>query len=185
MFWNNKKDESQPSSYELQIENEKLRIEKETAQFKLEQMKEKIALLEEQLKQAKSVEVDKLKSDNESLKKTVADLEFKISNDTSQIEIATENAKLKAQIDIYTAENEHLKKLLNTYREMPDVKKMIESLSGLAVPHIDQLKDLVKFVDESKISKVCEDLNTTVAEVRKLRSDMGYEIDRMSRVRPW
>lgn len=185
MFWNNKKDESEQNSYELQVEIEKLRIEKETTQFKLDQMKEKITLLEEQLKQAKSIEVDRLKSENESLKKKIADLEFKINNDTSQIEIATENAKLKSKIEVYNEENKHLKKLIDTYREMPDIKKMIESLSGLAVPHIDQLKDLVKFVDESKISKVCEDLNTTVEEVRKLRSDMGYEIDRMSRVRPW
>ena len=185
MFLDNKRNELQQTIHELQVENERLKIEKETNQFKLDQMKEKITLLEEQLKQTKSSDVEKLKSENESLKKKISDLEFKISNDTSQIEISTENAKLKAQIDVYLAENKHLKKLLDTYREMPDVKNMIDSLSGLAVPHIDQLKDLVKIIDESKISKICDDLNGTLVEVKKLRSDMEYEIGRSLRTKPW
>ena len=135
-----KNEENQKSSYELQIENEKLKIQAETLQFKLDQMGEKYALLEKQLGDMKDFNAEKLKSENESLKKEISDLSFKISNDTTSIELETENKKLKAEIDIQKSENKHLKDLLDAYRAMPDVKNMVDSLSSLAVPHIDDLK---------------------------------------------
>jgi archaellum component FlaC len=65
----NKKEEPRANTYELQVENEKLRIKRETLEFKLEQMNEKCSVLEEQLRKAKSTDVEKIKSENESLRK--------------------------------------------------------------------------------------------------------------------
>lgn len=170
------------NTHELQVENERLKIELETWQFKMKQMEEKYSILEKQLKEAKdSVNVERLKSDNETLKKKIADLEFKIANDTSNIEMETENKKLKAQIEIEHSENAPLKELLDTYRAMPDVKNMVESLSGLAIPGIDDLKALTKIISDAKLAEICESLRSTTESVQKLRVEMGYEFERINR----
>lgn len=173
-----KKEENQKSNYELQVENEKLKIESETLKFKLEQMNEKYSLLEKQLRETKSTDVEMIKTENDSLKKEVADLKFKMANDTTQIEIETENKKLKAQIEIQKSENEHLKELLDAYRAMPDVKNMVDSLSSLAVPHMDELKAFSKIITDSKITQLIEELSKTNESMMAVRKEMYYNMDR-------
>lgn len=174
-----KKEENQRSNYELQIENEKLKIESETLKFKLEQMNEKYALLEKQLREARDVNAEKIKAENETLKKEIADLKFKMSTDTSQIEVETENKKLKSQIEIQKSENEHLKELLNAYRAMPDVKNMVDSLSSLAVPHLDDLKAFSKMISDAKVSQLCDELSETNKSMQNVRNELSYVFDRM------
>ena len=166
----NKKEEPRVNTYELQVENEKLRIKAETLEFKLEQMNEKYSVLEDQLRKAKSTDIEKIKTENESLKKEIEDWKFKAANDTSNIEMATENLKLKAQVEIQNSENKHLKELLDAYRAMPDVKNMVDSLSSLAVPHMEELKEFSKIVSDSKVVQLCE-------ELAKTNSNMGAVID--------
>lgn len=174
-----KKEENQRKNYELQVENEKLKIESETLKFKLKQMNEKYAILEKQLREARDVNTDKIKTENETLKKEVADLKFKLSTDTTQIEVETENKKLKSQIEIWKSENAHLKELLNAYREMPDVKNMVDSLSSLAVPHIDELKAFSKILSESKVSQLCNELSETNKSMSSVRDELRYVFDRL------
>lgn len=174
-----KKEENQKSNYELQIENEKLNIESETLRFKLDQMNEKYSILENQLREARDINTEEIKAENESLKKEITDLKFKMSTDTTQIEVETENKKMKAQIEIQKSENEHLKELLDAYRAMPDVKNMVDSLSSLAVPHLDELKAFSKMISDSKVSQLCEELSATNKSMQNVRSELSYVFDRL------
>ena len=160
--------------YELQVENEKLKIKAETLQFKLDQANEKYSIIEKQLKEIKGTDVEKTKEENASLKKELADLKFKMANDTKSIEVETENKKLKSQVDIQKSENEHLKELLNAYRAMPDVKNMIDSLSSLAVPHMDELKEFAKMLSDSKVAQLCDELSKTNIAMRETQDHISY-----------
>ena len=57
-MFGNKIEENRKSNYELQLENEKLRIQTETLQFKLEQMNEKYSVLEQQLRDTKDISIE-------------------------------------------------------------------------------------------------------------------------------
>lgn len=177
-----KKEENKKSNYEFQLENEELKIRSETLQFKLDQMNEKYSILEKQLRDAKNIDVEKIKSENESLRKELSDLKFKISNDMKSIELETENKKLKAEVDIQKSENKHLKDLLDAYRSMPDVKNMVNSLSSLAVPHIDELKEFSKIISDSKVAQLCGELSKTNANMNALFDELGIH-SRMNRPR--
>ena len=150
------------NTYDLQVENEKLKIQSETLQFKLDQANEKYSIVERQLKE------------NATLKKELADLKFKMANDTTSIELETENKKMKAQIEIQQAENKHLKELLDTYRAMPDVKNMIDNLSSLAVPHIDELKEFARLLSDSKITQLCDELSLTNSAMRSTQEKYDW-----------
>ena len=169
-----REDNNSVNVYELQVENEKLKIKSETLQFKLDQANEKYSIIEKQLKEIKGTDIEKTKEENASLKKELADLKFKMSNDTNSIELETENKKLKSQVDIQHSENEYLKELLNTYRAMPDVKNMIDGLSSLAVPHMDELKEFAKIISDTKIMKLCDELSKTNDEMQRTRDQISY-----------
>ena len=181
MFGNKKEESNNISNLDLQIENEKLKINVETLKFKLEQMNEKYFILEQKIKEAKNTDaekiIEKIKQENDSLKKELADLKFKIANNTNSIELETENKKLKSEIDIQKTENKHLKDLLDTYRAMPDVKNMVDNLSSLAVPHMNELKEFSKIISDSKITKLCEELTRTNDSMRSVCSQMGYYVN--------
>lgn len=168
------REDSGVSVYELQVENEKLKIKLETLQFKLDQANEKYSITERHLKEIKGTDIEKTREENVSLKKELADLKFKITNDTKSIELETENKKLKSQVDIQQSENEHLKALLNTYRAMPDVKNMIDNLSSLAVPHIDELNEFAKMLSDSKVTQLCDELSKTNVSMREMQDYLGY-----------
>ena len=165
---------SDKNIYELQIENEKLKVKSETLQFKLDQANDKYLLVENQLREMKNADAEKIKKENISLKEELTDLRFKMANDTKSIELETENNKLKSQVEIQKSENEHLKELLNTYRAMPDIKNMVDSLSSLAVPHLDELKEFSKMISDSKISQLCEALSQTNNEMDRVREQLNY-----------
>lgn len=169
-----REDNNSVNVYELQVENEKLKIQLETLQFRLDQANEKYSIIERHLKEIKGTDVEKNREENVSLKKELADLKFKITNDTKSIELETENKKLKSQVDIQQSENEHLKELLNAYRAMPDVKNMIDSLSSLAVPHMDELKEFAKMLSDSKVAQLCDELSKTNASMREMHDYLGY-----------
>jgi hypothetical protein len=147
--------------HDLQVENAKLKIELETLQFKLSQSVEKYSIIENQLNELKKTDIEKIMEEADRSRRVISDLRFQIDNDTKNIELETENKKLKAQIDIQVSENNHLKKLLDAYRAMPDVKNMIDGLSSLAVPHIEELKEFSKMLSDSKVSQLCDELSAT------------------------
>lgn len=169
-----KKENNGINVYELQVENEKLKIKLETMQFKLDQANEKYSIIEKQLKEIKSADIEKTKEENASLKKELADLKFKMANDTKSIELETENKKLKSQNDIQKSENEHLMKLLDTYRAMPDVRNMIDNMSSLAVPHLDELKEFAKMISDSKVAQLCDELTKTNIIMRETQDRIDY-----------
>lgn len=182
-MFGNKNEENRKSNYELQLENEKLKIQSETLQFKLDQMNEKYSVLEKQLRDAKDVDIEKIKSENETLSKELSNLKFKMTNDTTSIELETENKKLKAEVDIQKSENKHLKDLLDAYRSMPDVKNMVDSLSSLAVPHIDELKEFSKIISDSKVSKLCDKLSETDAKMNQFYEEFVHMYNKLRGVR--
>lgn len=172
-----KEDTNNANVYELQVENEKLKIKLETLRFKLDQTNEKYSIIEGQLRELKMTDVEKTRVENAALKKELADLKFKMANDTKSIELETENKKLSSQIEIQKSENEHLKKLLDAYRAMPDVKHMIDNLSSLAIPHIEELKEFGKMISDSKVAQLCEELAKTNELMTR---ELDYSYRRMS-----
>lgn len=167
----------------LQIECEKLRIEIETLKFKLEQANEKYFIVEKQLNNFKYTDIEKIKKENDSLKKEISDLKFKMTNDIKSIELETENKKLKSQVEIQKTENGYLKELLDTYRAMPDVKHMIDNLSSLAVPHMDELKEFAKLLSDSKVMQLCNELSKTNEKMNRLQDKLAYQFE--IETRPW
>lgn len=148
-------------TYALQVECEKLKIQNETLKFKLEAAAEEKRVVETQLRSADVRNVEKLQKENEELKQKVASLQYQIANDTRTLETETENKKIRAELDVIKAENAHLKKMLDAYRAMPDVQQMIQNMSSLAVPHIDELNAFAKTISDTKVSELCDELRKT------------------------
>jgi hypothetical protein len=57
---------------------------------------------------------------------------------------------------------------------MPDVKHMIDSLSSLAVPHMDELKEFAKMISDSKVAQLCDELSKTNNAMREMQDHLNY-----------
>lgn len=156
----------------LRIELAKTQVELETVRFKLDQSEEKREILSQRIRELERLPAIDIAAENKKLKDELAKLRFDIENDASNVELKTENGKLKATAEIQAAENKYLRELLDTYRSMPDVKKMIESLSSIAVPNIAELREFSKTISESGVDKL-------VAQLRELISGLESDRDRM------
>lgn len=165
--------EFESTMYDLKVENEKLKIEAETLKFTLAAKEEKIAVLRDEINGLKTYDYSILQRQNSELEKRVQDMKFKIENDTSNIELETENKKLKSEVEIQMSENKHLKELLDIYRAMPDVKNMVDNLSSLSVPGIEELKQFSRIISEAKISQLADDIKNNNAIIRDIKSDTG------------
>ena len=161
---------------ELTVENEGLRIEKETLELKVSGLEDRIKILTERVDELKRLDAAKLRTELEAANKKLADMQFRIDNDISGIQMKTENETLKSELSIKSDEIEHLKKLLDAYRSMPDVKNMVESLSSLAVPSIDQLKEFSKVVSDSKAGELIESLSNTNDMMRRAMDVIAYRV---------
>lgn len=156
------------------IQNEKLKIENETLKYKLlgkEEMLSELIRKNEVLKRAKS---ETLKVENEKLKSQIQQLVFEKENDTEHIELKTQNSKLESELEIQKAENEHLKKLLDAYRYMPDVQNMVETLSKLTVPSIEELKTFAKTLSDTQIADLCSKLDESNHRLSAVLSRDSY-----------
>ena len=162
-----------PTYTELTIAYEELKIENATYKYKLDALEEKNKLLSTQVEELKHTEAAQLGSENKSLKDKIRDLEFSIANDVQHINLKTHNETLKSEIEIIKSENKYLKELLDTYRALPDVKSMIDNLSGLAIPSIDKLKEFCKVISEDKVGELCELLNGNIQAIKNRDSYYG------------
>lgn len=158
--------EERERACKLEIENGRLKIDVETLRFKLEQAEEKYSIVENKLRKMENTDIEKVKQKNISLSKELNDLKFKMQNKNDIIELETQNRKLEAEIELQKSENNYLKELLDTYRSMPDVKNMIDNLSSLAIPHIDELKNFAEIVSDSKVDKLYDELLTTNEQMK-------------------
>lgn len=163
--------EFESTMYDLKVENEKLKIETETLKFTLAAKEEKIAILHDEINGLKTYDYSILQRKNSELEKLVQDMKFKIENDTSNIELETENKKLRSEVEIQKSENKYLKELLDVYRAMPDVKNMIDNLSSLSVPGIEELKRFSQIISEAKFSQLADDIKNNNVIIRDIKSD--------------
>lgn len=156
------------------IHNEKLKIENETLKYKLlgkEEMLSELIRKNEVLKKAKP---ETLRAENEKLKSQIQQLVFEKENNTEHIELKTKNSKLESELEVQRAENEHLKKLLDAYRSMPDVQNMVENLSKLAVPSIEELKTFAKTLSDTQIADLCSKLDESNHRLNDVLSRDSY-----------
>ena len=155
---------------DLERENARLTVEVSSLDYKLKDKEERVRMLEEKVAELKRLDAACLASENETLKKKIAELEFAKENDSEKIELQTAIGKLEAVSKIQEEENKHLKKLLDTYRAMPDVKQMVDNLSGLAVPSIEELKKFIATIKDenqlSELTKVLEELRPVLEEIK-------------------
>lgn len=167
----------------LQIECEEYKVKCSSLEFKLAAETDKANTLFNEVRRLKSdsevsrleIENKNLKSDVEDLKKKCRDLEFASANDTTKIELQTSVEQLNAIVKIKDSENEHLKKLLDTYRQMPDVENMIKHLSELAVPSIKELEDFANAINGSKIDELQQALTRTQEIIESNMRRMQYD----------
>lgn len=124
----------------LEVENESLRTRLQEA--------------ERMIKDFKSSDYHCILEENKKLQEKIRELVFEKQNDTSGVALKTENARLKSEIEVQKAENEHLKKLVDNYRAMPDIDNIIKKLSQLAVPSIDELTKFSNALASSDIAKL-------------------------------
>lgn len=153
---------------QLQIDYEKLKVENATQKFKLAQYEEEIRILEKKLKDKIYTDSDSLVKKNAELSEELRLMKFNIDNNTTVIELKTENTRLSAAVKVKEDEIKYLKHLIDTYRNMPHVKEMIENLSSLAVPNIDKLRDFIKTIDEGKMTeliKLLEENNNSLSYI--------------------
>lgn len=166
---------------EIIIENEKLKIENETLKYKLSDKEERLNDLLEKNRALKRADAEALRVENEKLKSQIQQSDFERENNTEHIELKTQNSKLESELEIQKSENEHLKKLLDTYRAMPDVQNMVKNLSELAVPSIDELKKFAQTLSETQVSDLCGKLAETNSKLSDVLSRGGFVDTR----RPW
>jgi hypothetical protein len=114
--------------------------------------KKKLELKEVELneKDIEYKDAKSLKKERDELKTKVEKIKFETDNDTKNIELQTENSKLQSELKVAKSEAIYLKKLLDTYQELPDVKRMIENLSSLAVPNIEEIKKFAEVLNNGK-----------------------------------
>lgn len=155
------------NKYALQVECEKLKIQNKTLEFKLDAAQEEKRVLEARLRNSDTNTVERLQKEKKELEERVSALQYEIQNDTRTLKTETENKKVLAELEIVKAENEHLKKMLDAYRAMPDVQRLVQNLSSLAIPHIDELNAFAKMVSETKVSELCDELRKTQDVVQK------------------
>lgn len=165
----------------LVIENKKLKIENETLKYKLSDKEERLTDLLDKNRILKRSDSEILRVENEKLKSQVKQSEFERENNTEYIELRTQNSKLESELEIQKSENEHLKKLLDTYRAMPDVQNMVKNLSELAVPSIDELRKFAQILSETKVTDLCSKLAETNSKLSDVLSRSGFVDIR----RPW
>lgn len=158
---------------EKEIWENRYKIEATTLNFKLESEREKVAILENEIELLKSRKDYKenleLKKNISSLTAEVEQLKFAAKNNIEKIQLEADIKKVQASNDILKSENEHLKKLLDTYRAMPDVNNMITNLSQLAVPELDKIKDLASVFSGEKVTEIMKKLdridNNVISEI--------------------
>lgn len=163
-------------SVELAKEKARLEVENETLKWKLQDSDEKIKALRGKIVDLAGADAVKISEENKKLARRVEELEFAIANNTEQIEMETENATLKSEQRVLLAENEHLKKLLDTYRAMPDVENMIKHLSQLAVPSINQLSEFASALESTDISKLLEKMDRLSTIMTNVGDEFHYGV---------
>ena len=166
---------------ELRIENEKLKLQAQTLELQLSHEKELSMTLESQIRDLKAQCDEDIKKENDRLKKEVEKLNFKIEemkfgikHDMRLVEAQRKLTEAETINNAMKKENEYLKRLLDTYREMPDIKNMIKSLSSITVPNIAELKEFAKIVSESKLDKVCTELAKTTNAIDEMYREFRY-----------
>jgi TolA-binding protein len=151
----NKKDEVIIEDKEdLGVKVAKLEAELEIKNIENDTLEKKLRLKKEELRDYEYSNIKSLKDEVEELQTRIQKMKFEEDNDTKNIELKTANATLNAELKVVKSEVEYLKKLLNTYQELPDVKRMIENLSSLAVPNLEEIKKLAEVLNNNKTSDV-------------------------------
>lgn len=106
-------------------------------------------------------EFDDLREENSELKENVKKLKINLNNE--------ECKKLSSEKDIQRANDEKeliemkyddIQNILEEYRQLPDLKNMIDNLSSLTSPSIDKLIDLVKHTDFKELTKFNERISS-------------------------
>lgn len=150
---------------ELEVENKRLIYEQDSIikmkDMDISELQKKLCIKESELRDCGKVQKSDLENTIRQLNEKVKRFQFEKDNNTETIELETENIKLKSELDIAKSENAHLKKLLDTYREIPDVKKMIDNLSGLTVPNIEELKEFSKIVNGNEMKGIIDEMRKT------------------------
>lgn len=144
-----------------------------------EKENERILQLEEELKEAKRANKDLSKRDIiekeeaeenrrlvKHLKEKNLELEKKVNSTITQLSskeeesltVSTEVKKAKAQAELYKVQLKDINALLEQYRQLPDLKNMIDNLSTLTTPSIDKLVELVKATDFKDVIALTETL---------------------------
>lgn len=109
-------------------------------------------------------ELENLKNDNDNLKTENSFLNDEIKENQKRLN-AEEYKNLSSEKEIQRAKNQKelaemklkdIENILEEYRQLPDLKNMIDNLSKLTTPSIDKLVTLVKNTDFKELTNFNE-----------------------------
>lgn len=154
-------------NYEIREENEDIeKINKELLKEnkKFYKLDDEIEFLKEQVEKYKEQSLDDLKLLNDEKRKNI--------NNDAELESS------KMRISILEQQLKDINKVLEEYRQMPDVKNMIDNLSSLTVPSLDKLTEIISKTNFSEVlefSKKLEQMTEDVAEIKNMFAYSGRD----------
>ncbi len=129
-------------------------------QNKMEEQSEYIEYLEEQTSEQNS-EIRNLKEKNNNLEEKMLSIDLELKKKDNQLKAKDEEIRLLIE------RTEYLEDLVNNYRNMPDLKNMIDNLSELTSPSIEKLAEVLKNSKFDDITQLEDKINDLTCMIRE------------------
>ena len=147
--------------------------------------KESRKVLELKIKELESAK-EYLESENSSKQETINRLKEELTReresrleDTYKFKAKEKELELletstESEIESLQKEVEYKDKLLKSYKELPDLKSMIDNLSTLTTPSLDKLSEILKENSKVDLTKMTETLERIEERIERTRTEMHY-----------
>ena len=143
--------------------------------FKKDNILKKDSLLEKRKLEEQEELIEYLKEDNDSKKDEIRDLikekigleEKILSSDLDLSKASAEIEEQEKKIQLLEERIEYLEELIENYRQMPDLKNMIDNLSTLTTPNIDKLAEIMKSNNLESLSEIKETIEDISDSINK------------------
>lgn len=125
-----------------------------------DELSRKLSFMQEDIEKLQE-ENDKLKEENKELDLEIRNLKSDLNDEQyKNLSSKKEIQRAKDEKELIEMKNRDMEDILEEYRQLPDLKNMIDNLSSLTSPSIDKLIDLVKHTDFKELTKFNERISS-------------------------